>query len=186
MRAYSDRVMGSDEDVDFCYGSEIRDGGFMKFPTFKEAWAAELRKLDHARSLAEQSEEEARRAAALASADGRQIEAENLERWTRYGSTVCPRRPNMACDDPACGAGAVCRRAAELGLFGDGEPMPRKARPACGAKTRADGRCQMRVEPGKRRCRLHGGKSTGPKTAEGKAAIAAATRARWAKARGDQ
>jgi len=30
------------------------------------------------------------------------------------------------------------------------------------------------------KCRLHGGMSTGPKTAEGRARIAAATRAKWA------
>lgn len=38
----------------------------------------------------------------------------------------------------------------------------------CGAKTRRGGSC---VQPGMKngRCRLHGGKSTGPKTEEGKA-----------------
>jgi hypothetical protein len=152
----------------------------MKFPTFREVMAAEIAKLDQAWAMAEQAEQEARRVAALAAANGRQIDDKTLARWVEDGWTVCPRRPNMACNDPNCGAGAVCRLAAELGLFGDGYPMPRKMRPVCGAKTRADGRCQMRVEPGKRRCRLHGGLSTGPKTAEGKAAIAAATRARWA------
>jgi len=35
------------------------------------------------------------------------------------------------------------------------------------------------VVPGKRRCRLHGGLSTGPQTPEGKARIAAAQRERW-------
>jgi hypothetical protein len=37
-----------------------------------------------------------------------------------------------------------------------------------------------RSEPGKRRCRFHGGLSTGPRTAEGKVRIAAAQRRRWA------
>jgi hypothetical protein len=153
---------------------------------FRKIIAAELRKLESARTLAEQAEQEARRNAALVAADGRPIAIDGMARWMRYGSTVCPWKPNTSCNDPACGAGAVCRRAAELGLFGDGEAMPRKARPECGAKTRSGGSCAMRVEPGKRRCRLHGGKSTGPKTPEGKAAIAAATKARWAKMRGEQ
>jgi hypothetical protein len=49
----------------------------------------------------------------------------------------------------------------------------------CGAKTRAGGCCQVRAEPGKARCRFHGGKSTGPKTEEGRNRIAEAQRQRW-------
>jgi hypothetical protein len=37
----------------------------------------------------------------------------------------------------------------------------------------------MRVEFGKARCRLHGGRSTGPKTEAGRARIAEAQRRRW-------
>lgn len=36
----------------------------------------------------------------------------------------------------------------------------------CGAKTRQDGSCQQPAMPNGR-CRLHGGKSTGPRTSEG-------------------
>ena len=50
----------------------------------------------------------------------------------------------------------------------------------CGAKTRAGGECRNKSEPGKRRCKFHGGKSTGPKTPEGKARIGKAQRKRWA------
>ncbi|HWW35344.1 MAG TPA: HGGxSTG domain-containing protein, partial [Xanthobacteraceae bacterium] len=39
-------------------------------------------------------------------------------------------------------------------------PNRRKGRRLCGAKTRAGGCCQVRAEPGKTRCRFHGGKST--------------------------
>lgn len=40
----------------------------------------------------------------------------------------------------------------------------------CGAKRHRDGQpCRAKSEPGKRRCRFHGGRSTGPKTPEGKA-----------------
>jgi hypothetical protein len=55
----------------------------------------------------------------------------------------------------------------------------RKHRPRCGAKTRAGGRCLVRVELGKARCRFHGGLSTGPKTETGRARIAEAQRRRW-------
>src|ERR1700740_2680014 len=62
-------------------------------------------------------------------------------------------------------------------------PNRRKGRLLCGAKTRAGGYCQVRAEPGKARCRFHGGKSTGPKTQAGRARIAEAQRLRW---RGDR
>ena len=42
----------------------------------------------------------------------------------------------------------------------------------CGAKTRFAGLCAKFPIAGKRRCRLHGGMSTGPKTDEGKQRIA--------------
>lgn len=42
----------------------------------------------------------------------------------------------------------------------------------CGARTRAGAPCIRRAAPGKRRCPNHGGLSTGPKTAEGKARVA--------------
>ena len=44
----------------------------------------------------------------------------------------------------------------------------------CGAKTRSSTPCAKFPMDGKRRCRLHGGLSTGPKTAAGKAAISSA------------
>ena len=49
-----------------------------------------------------------------------------------------------------------------------------KAYPLCGAKTRSGKPCAKDPMNEKRRCRLHGGLSTDPKTAEGKARIAAA------------
>jgi hypothetical protein len=58
-------------------------------------------------------------------------------------------------------------------------PSRRKGRRLCGAKTRAGGCCQVRAEPGKARCRFHGGKSTGPKTEAGRARIAEVQRLRW-------
>ena len=44
---------------------------------------------------------------------------------------------------------------------------PRNAR-RCGARTRTGGSCAGPAVRGRARCRLHGGKSTGPKTPDGK------------------
>lgn len=49
----------------------------------------------------------------------------------------------------------------------------------CGASTGSDGAACKKTALVNGRCRLHGGKSTGPKTAEGRARIAEAQRARW-------
>ena len=57
------------------------------------------------------------------------------------------------------------------------------ARVTCGAMTRKRLACRALSEPGKSRCRFHGGLSTGPRTAAGRARIAEAQRMRWAKRR---
>lgn len=46
--------------------------------------------------------------------------------------------------------------------------MTRKVHLQCGAKTREGTPCQCKCLPGKRRCKFHGGMSTGPRTVEGK------------------
>ena len=51
---------------------------------------------------------------------------------------------------------------------------PKRPLQSCGARTRRGTACQKPPLAGKTRCRLHGGLSTGPRTAEGKARIAAA------------
>lgn len=53
----------------------------------------------------------------------------------------------------------------------------------CGAKTRKGASCRNKSEPGKRRCKFHGGKSTGARTPEGLERIREAQRRRWAKAK---
>lgn len=55
----------------------------------------------------------------------------------------------------------------------------------CGAMTRAATECRLMSEPGKLRCRLHGGRSTGPRTFKGRARIAEAQRQRWARWRAE-
>ena len=56
------------------------------------------------------------------------------------------------------------------------EPMndPAQTPIRCGAKTRSAALCSKFPIKGKRRCRLHGGLSTGPKTPAGRAAISVA------------
>ncbi len=49
----------------------------------------------------------------------------------------------------------------------------------CKAKTRKGELCKKRPMEGKMRCRMHGGLSTGPKTAEGRARCKAAAVAKW-------
>jgi transcriptional regulator with XRE-family HTH domain len=66
------------------------------------------------------------------------------------------------------------------GAEGTKMSAPKEVR--CEAKTRAGTPCRHLARPNGR-CRLHGGLSTGPKSAEGRARIAAAQRARWAAAR---
>lgn len=56
--------------------------------------------------------------------------------------------------------------------------LPRPKR--CGARTRKGTPCRSMAIPGKTRCKFHGGASTGPRTAEGRARIAEAQRKRWA------
>ena len=47
---------------------------------------------------------------------------------------------------------------------------PTAPRAVCGARRHRDGQpCHAKAEPGKARCRFHGGRSTGPRTPEGKA-----------------
>ncbi|WP_370301409.1 HGGxSTG domain-containing protein [Pseudooceanicola sp.] len=55
-----------------------------------------------------------------------------------------------------------------------------RQRQICGATTRKGESCRMMSEPGNRRCKYHGGKSTGPRTPAGKAKVAEAQRRRWA------
>jgi hypothetical protein len=83
--------------------------------------------------------------------------------------------------------GKICEQMQAKGVDEDGKPLPMQARPTCGAKTRMGGTCCHKVIPGKTRCRFHGGKSTGPRTPEGRARIAEAQRNRWAvKRKGDE
>lgn len=76
---------------------------------------------------------------------------------------------------------AILKAFPELTLPSEFQPPPptTKREPIrCGAKTRRGSPCQApSMQNG--RCKLHGGKSTGPRTLEGKRRIAEANRRRW-------
>lgn len=57
-------------------------------------------------------------------------------------------------------------------------------REMCGARTRRGTACQALAIPGKGRCKLHGGLSTGPRTETGRQKISRIQRERWARYRG--
>ncbi|WP_282025582.1 helix-turn-helix domain-containing protein [Limimaricola cinnabarinus] len=61
-----------------------------------------------------------------------------------------------------------------------------RLRVLCGAMTRKGLPCRLKSEPGRKRCKFHGGRSTGPRTAEGRARIAEAQRRRWAAYRAER
>lgn len=63
-------------------------------------------------------------------------------------------------------------------------PAAASAPKRCGARNRRGFPCAMKPEPGKHRCKFHGGKSTGPKTDDGRQRIANAQRRRWSRYRG--
>ena len=114
-------------------------------------------------------------------AEGEAGHAADAAKWSAQFRS-CPRRTGplaTLCDEAQGECRGRCFEMRALGLYDNGQPVPRKHRPRCGAKTRAGGECQVRVEAGKRRCRFHGGCSTGPKTEEGRARIADAQRKRW-------
>lgn len=58
---------------------------------------------------------------------------------------------------------------------------PHAKLPDCGARCRDGHPCRRKCLPWRNRCPQHGGLSTGPKTAEGRARVAAAVRERWAR-----
>lgn len=108
------------------------------------------------------------------------------QRMSALGSwQVCPSSGSRRLACFHCDAGA-CHGMNALGLAYDGTTLPLEKRPLCGARNRAGGTCGKRIVPGKRRCRLHGGLSTGPVTPEGKKRISAAQRLRWSQPGGSR
>lgn len=133
----------------------------------------------------ERAHEEARKEAVLRKAIDRGptlpgVSQANWELWVRERRFICPDTVDQrSCRAKKCLFGFHCRDMAARGLLGTGRPYPKDERPRCEAMTRQKTPCQMAVVPGKYRCRLHGGLSTGPKTAEGRARIAEVQRKKW-------
>lgn len=149
----------------------------MSFPRPRSIILKDILARQHAANSARASEPN-RIIAAGPPADS-SIAREAWRDWHRFGFVVCPRQ-KTTCTELACGIGASCLAMRAIGLAGNGSPLKRRDRPLCGACNRQGRPCAVRVEPGKARCRFHGGLSTGPRTAEGKARIAEAQRRRWA------
>jgi hypothetical protein len=95
----------------------------------------------------------------------RRLAADLLSRRGAHGCEffACPRRRTTRAD-PKCKIGSACLAMRAIGLDGNGGPLRRRERPKCGARNRQGEPCAVRVEPGKARCRFHGGLSTGPRT----------------------
>lgn len=88
----------------------------------------------------------------------------------------------------------ICPEAVN-GLFWKEKSLWKKNRPICGARCRDGHPCKAKVvvdsktgKPLNKRCRMHGGLSTGPRTPEGKKRISEASRIRaieyWKKKKG--
>jgi len=74
------------------------------------------------------------------------------------------------------------RARARFGVLEESNTMAEKLIQAiCGALTRKGNPCQAKPVPPTKRCRMHGGLSTGPRTLEGRKRVAEAQRLRWAR-----
>lgn len=66
------------------------------------------------------------------------------------------------------------------------EAQRAKLQVRCNARTRKGTPCRCKSEPGKKRCKFHGGMSTGARTPEGLERIREAQRQRWARWRAER
>jgi hypothetical protein len=91
-------------------------------------------------------------------------------RHPREGATATPEFIDASMRANESGLCHAKRAGARANNSGSLPAGANKARVICGAKRRRDGEpCQGLSVPGKRRCRWHGGASTGPRTDEGRA-----------------
>lgn len=125
------------------------------------------------------------RNSALSYADEIRLRLRSLCLPTRACPAVQHRHPDYR---PTCSScvGTFCKDMRARGLDDDGRALPVRLRPRCGARTRRGTACSRKVVPGRFRCRVHGGLSSGPRSVAGKARIAAAQRKRWAQWRAKQ
>ncbi len=117
--------------------------------------------------------------------------AEALDPYGHAPARIAEALGGEFCDLHARARGGVLSEAEDLGAIAYIlEGIPKKLakrliapRVTCGAKTRSGAPCRAKSEPGRQRCRFHGGLSTGPKTKKGRERIAQAQRKRWAKSK---
>lgn len=108
----------------------------------------------------------------------RMAEALGWAVWPASETTTHPRGEGLL--DHAATMEAWAAR--QLAAFKDREAQrAARRRVRCGARTRKGTPCRNKSEPGKRRCKFHGGLSTGARTPEGIERIREAQRRRWAK-----
>lgn len=110
------------------------------------------------------------------SSPGRRYSRELRQSMRRRASRNNVSGGNKA--EPPAASPANDKRPSRLGWLKNGNRPGRFADARrCGARTKRTGQpCRAPACRGKRRCRLHGGKSTGPRTVEG---IQRSRRARW-------
>ena len=112
---------------------------------------------------------------AIAYSPDREALSRLVERIKADGSRVCV---GVACDPRTGLRGRSSASSPRVRLTVSDPPKAR--RPPCGARTRKGTPCAARCVPGRERCRMHGGLSTGPKTQAGRERISEANRRRWA------
>jgi len=102
-----------------------------------------------------------------------------IDRWPRAVRVLSlEQRQRLADLAEAAGISYRVGVGSRLGLYVWLGSRPRSVRPLCGARTRKGMPCQARSTEQNNRCRLHGGLSSGPKTAEGRARICESNRRR--------
>lgn len=97
---------------------------------------------------------------------------------------TAPDRPHLLAAMYAAQEAAFVAQVARLKARIDAAAAKRRV--ICGAKTRKGTPCRAKSEPGKRRCKFHGGKSTGARTPEGRQRLSEAAHRRWARWRAER
>jgi len=92
------------------------------------------------------------------------------KRWWQFLQDQEPIPVSVLCGSSrALTKALMTQHAAKQAMLAQVPPFPEQCRGlTCGAKTRKGSRCQRRNLFRSGRCALHGGKSTGPKSPEGK------------------
>ncbi len=82
--------------------------------------------------------------------------------------TLLDAEESFRMDAPLRGPGGQSRREAGRHGLDVAVAVTVRKKPICGARTRAGGACRCKPLPGKKRCKYHGGLSSGPRTESGR------------------